>query len=102
MIVKVTYPTFGDRGEYTGSGLVGYFRTAEDAEDQLRGLVPWDFNNMWASQNSHDFNFEVIPNLELLYVDEDQTRRFEKARNHAWEWRKKRSRGLENINVTFK
>ncbi len=88
-MIKVTYPTSGDRGESLGPELVGYFNNKRKAREELRGLCPWDFNNMWAGGRYDEFNFEEVPgklgHADIKFIIETNER-LVNARIHAEEW----------------
>ena len=85
-MIKISFDTHGDRGEYTGTQTVGYFNSEKEARKALRGLCPWDFNSMWGSDRYHNFKFEEIPgkltNDDKKFI-EDRNLDLALARKHA-------------------
>ena len=91
MIIEVTYPTYGDRGEFLGADLVGYLGSKSEARKALRGLCPWDFNSMWGPSSYERFCFSELPGTLDSKDKEDRVfieaakKSISKARDHAKE-----------------
>jgi hypothetical protein len=63
---------------------IGYFNNISEAKVALRGLCPWDFNDMNGFSDYADFKFEETPEIKLSYKWKKERDNFIKeAKEHA-------------------